>query len=84
MFEESETINAKGEVHLEKIMSHVEKMEKDVQDILINMGKRCLKPQGETKCDRAFWFHKCWKTADPTVVSHITFLSLIIDYKFEI
>lgn len=67
MFEEAKVLDDKGEVHLEKLATHIEKLDKEIQDIAMNMGRKCLRPQGETQCERAFWFHKCWKTADPRV-----------------
>lgn len=66
-FEETKVLDDKGEVHLEKIATHIDKLDMEIQEIAMNMGKKCLNPQGDTQCDRAFWFHKCWKTADPRV-----------------
>lgn len=71
MFEEAKVLDDKGEVHLEKIATHIEKLDKEIQDIAMNMGRKCLRPQGDTQCERAFWFHKCWKTADPRVNLHL-------------
>lgn len=66
-FAEANVLDDKGEVHLEKIATHIEKLDMEIQEIAMNMGKKCLNPQGDSQCDRAFWFHKCWKTADPRV-----------------
>lgn len=68
MFEEAKLLDDKGEVHLEKITTQIEQMDREIQDIAYSMGKKCLYPEGSTPCDRAFWFHKCWKTADPKVL----------------
>lgn len=65
IFHEAHVVDAHGEVHLEKITVHIDRLDEEMQEIAYNMGKKCLKPQGETQCDRAFWFHKCWKSADP-------------------
>lgn len=65
IFHEAKVVDDNGEVHLEKIQTHVEKLDKEIQEIVINMGRKCLKPQGDTQCERAFWYHKCWKSADP-------------------
>lgn len=35
--------------------------------IVINMMRKCLYPQGENMCEKAFFLHKCWKNADPKV-----------------
>lgn len=64
-------VNAKGEVHLimlEESMSNLN-LDKETEDILYDMGKKCLRPKdvGDDLCEKAFWFHKCWKTADPKV-----------------
>lgn len=65
MFEEADLVSETGEVHLEKIATHVEMLDQEIQNIALNMGRRCLRPVGDDKCEKAFWFHKCWKTADP-------------------
>lgn len=51
-----------GNVHLEKLH---ESLPDSMHDIALHMGKRCLYPKGDTLCERAFWLHSCWKTADP-------------------
>lgn len=51
-----------GELHLEKVVVAIPK---SIEMIFLHMAKRCLYPQGDNQCERAFWFHKCWKTADP-------------------
>ncbi|KAJ6637723.1 General odorant-binding protein 83a [Pseudolycoriella hygida] len=62
IFHEAKVVDADGEVHLE--MLH-EMLPDSMQTIAMHMGKKCLYPKGETQCDRAFWLHKCWKSADP-------------------
>ncbi|XP_032597537.1 general odorant-binding protein 83a [Drosophila grimshawi] len=61
VFDETDVLHEDGEVHLEKLLDRLDSM----HDIAINMGKRCLYPKGDTKCERAFWLHRCWKQADP-------------------
>lgn len=81
LFEEAKVLDDKGEIHLEKIQTHIEKLDKEIQDIAYNMGKKCIHPQGDNQCERAFWFHKCWKMADPKVrdvVSNIIHVGLFI------
>lgn len=58
LFKEADLIDDKGEIHLEKLSDHVERFDQETQDILFNMGKRCLRPQGSNSCERAYWFHK--------------------------
>lgn len=67
IFVELKAVDDKGEVHLEKLQFHIENWDEELKSIALHMGKRCLYPEGETLCDKAFWFHKCWKTQDPKV-----------------
>lgn len=67
IFVEVNAVDEHGEVHLEKLQVHIEDLDREIQNIAIKMGKKCLYPEGETLCDKAFWFHKCWKTNDPKV-----------------
>lgn len=64
VFDETDVLHEDGEVHLEKLL---DRMPDSMHDIAVNMGKRCLYPKGDTKCERAFWLHRCWKQADPKV-----------------
>lgn len=75
LFKEAHVVDEKGDLHLEKLATHVEKLDEEIQMIAINMGRKCLKVQGANQCERAFWYHKCWKSADPKVFipSTITF-----------
>lgn len=74
IFHEARVVDENGEVHLEMIH---DMLPDSMQDIALHMGKKCLYPQGETQCDRAFWLHKCWKTADPKV-SNFNLKSVVI------
>lgn len=67
-------VDDKGDLHLETLATHIEKLDKEIQDIAFNMGRKCLKPQGDNQCERAFWYHKCWKTADPKVNNTVYYL----------
>uniref|UniRef100_A0A182JGY5 Uncharacterized protein n=1 Tax=Anopheles atroparvus TaxID=41427 RepID=A0A182JGY5_ANOAO len=62
MFRKSNVTDANGELHLGRLM---ELVPVEFEDVLLRMGIRCTKPKGKDLCERAFWFHKCWKTADP-------------------
>ncbi|XP_062538792.1 pheromone-binding protein-related protein 6-like [Armigeres subalbatus] len=62
LFEKFRFTDDKGELHLGKLLDSVPE---DFEDIALQMGSRCTKPKGKTQCERAFWYHKCWKTADP-------------------
>ncbi|XP_034487221.1 general odorant-binding protein 83a-like [Drosophila innubila] len=62
VFDETDVLHEDGEVHLEKLL---DRLPDSMHDIAVNMGKRCLYPKGDTKCERAFWLHRCWKQADP-------------------
>lgn len=65
VFREGKVVDDEGHLHLEKLAVGVEQFDAEVQSIAINMGKKCLTPEGNTPCDTAFWYHKCWKTSDP-------------------
>lgn len=65
LFHEAHLYNDKGELHFEKLQTHIEKLDEEIQDIAFHMGRKCLKPVGDNQCERAFWYHKCWKTNDP-------------------
>ncbi|XP_055602366.1 general odorant-binding protein 83a-like [Uranotaenia lowii] len=62
IFHEAKVVDDQGEVHLEKLH---DSLPDSMHDLALHMGKRCLYPEGENQCERAFWLHKCWKTADP-------------------
>ena len=64
IFHEAQVVDENGNVHLEKLH---DMLPESMSDIALNMGKKCLYPKGDTQCERAFWLHKCWKTADPRV-----------------
>lgn len=65
IFKEGGAIRENGEVHLEELADHIESYDDEVQDIFFHMARRCLRPVGDTLCERAFWFHQCWKSYDP-------------------
>lgn len=66
LFHEMEVVDDDGNVHLEKVQDAFGDNE-EMHLILLNMGKRCLYPKGDSLCERAFWLNKCWKNADPKV-----------------
>jgi len=63
-FHEIEVVDEKGDVHLEKLFATVPL---SVRDKLMDMSKGCVHPEGDTLCHKAWWFHQCWKKADPKV-----------------
>lgn len=76
LFKEAKVVDENGELHLEKLATHIEKLDEEIQLIAIHMGKKCLRVQGENQCERAFWYHKCWKSADPKVIFSLYFFFL--------
>uniref|UniRef100_A0A1Q3EV29 Putative odorant-binding protein n=1 Tax=Culex tarsalis TaxID=7177 RepID=A0A1Q3EV29_CULTA len=62
LFHEAKVVDDNGDVHLEKLH---DSLPNSMHDIAMHMGKRCLYPEGENLCEKAFWLHKCWKQADP-------------------
>ncbi len=68
VFHEWQVVDDNGEVHLERMNADIlDKFGRETEDKLIAMGRKCLYPKGSNQCERAFWLHKCWKTADPKV-----------------
>lgn len=78
LFKEARVVDENGELHLEKLATHIEKLDDEIQLIAIHMGKKCLRVQGANQCERAFWYHKCWKSADPKVTFFYIFLFISI------
>lgn len=72
LFHEYGVVDDDGEAHFEKIMK---KIPDSMKEIANNMLSKCLHPQGENLCERAFWLHKCFKELDPVVC-------LRVDYAF--
>lgn len=64
IFHEANVVDEEGNVHLEKLH---DMLPESMSDIAMHMGKKCLYPEGDTQCERAFWLHRCWKKADPRV-----------------
>lgn len=58
LFKEAHVVDEDGELHLEKLATHIEKLDEEMQMIAIHMGKKCLRPKGDNQCERAFWYHK--------------------------
>lgn len=58
LFKELKVVDENGELHMEKLVTHIEKLDEEVQAIAIHMGRKCLKPKGDNQCERAFWYHK--------------------------
>lgn len=81
LFEKAGFLNDAGDLHIQRLIEHIEDNYSDeVQDIAMNMGKRCLRTQGDNQCERAFWFHKCWKTSDPRVKLFTYLLNDVREY----
>lgn len=68
IFHEANVVDEEGNVHLEKLH---DMLPESMSDIAMHMGKKCLYPEGDTQCERAFWLHRCWKKADPRVIIFI-------------
>lgn len=59
LFKEARVVDENGDLHLEKLATHIEKLDEEIQSIAINMGRKCLRPpKSDNQCDRAFWYHK--------------------------
>ncbi|XP_030371467.1 general odorant-binding protein 83a-like isoform X2 [Scaptodrosophila lebanonensis] len=62
LFHEIDVVDDNGDVHFEKLFYTVPMT---IRDKLIEMSKGCMHPEGDTLCHKAWWFHQCWKKADP-------------------
>lgn len=67
IFNEAKVVDDNGDVHFEKIETHVEKLDEEIRDIAKNFLANCKNIQGSDPCERAFSVHKCWKLHDPKV-----------------
>lgn len=65
IFHEGKLVDDDGHLHMEKLSAGIAQLDAEVQDIANAMKTQCMKPEGNTHCETAFWYHKCWKTADP-------------------
>ncbi|XP_055305303.1 pheromone-binding protein-related protein 6-like [Sitodiplosis mosellana] len=66
VFELLELMNDKGQLFVMRLADHIESnYDDEIQTIALNMGRKCLRPEGDNNCERAFWYHKCWKSKDP-------------------
>lgn len=78
LFHEAKLIDDNGEVHFEKIHTHVDKWDEEIRAIAKNILAPCTTPVGDNPCERAFSVHKCWKTTDPKVRSTLHILYYIV------
>lgn len=62
-------VDDNGEVHFEKIQTHVDRLDDEIRHIADGLLKKCQNPSGADQCERAFSIHKCWKMNDPKVCS---------------
>lgn len=75
VFELLELMNDKGQLFVMRLADHIESnYDDEVQTIVFNMGRKCLRPEGDNNCDKAFWYHKCWKSKDPVVRNQFSVL----------
>lgn len=77
VFEVLELINDKGDLFVMRLADHIESnYDDEVQSIAFNMGRKCLRPEGDNNCEKAFWYHKCWKSKDAVVCIFTSFHKL--------
>uniref|UniRef100_A0A1B0GG02 Uncharacterized protein n=1 Tax=Glossina morsitans morsitans TaxID=37546 RepID=A0A1B0GG02_GLOMM len=72
-FHELGLVDDKGDVHLETLH---QSMPGSFVDLILKPAQHCVHPEGDTLCHKAWWFHQCWKKADP-VVKLFLFFSII-------
>uniref|UniRef100_A0A240SWW4 Uncharacterized protein n=1 Tax=Glossina morsitans morsitans TaxID=37546 RepID=A0A240SWW4_GLOMM len=61
-FHELGLVDDKGDVHLETLH---QSMPGSFVDLILKPAQHCVHPEGDTLCHKAWWFHQCWKKADP-------------------
>ncbi|KAI9584264.1 general odorant-binding protein 83a-like [Glossina fuscipes] len=61
-FHELGAVDDKGDVHLETLNLI---MPGSFVDAILKPAQHCIHPEGDTLCHKAWWFHQCWKKADP-------------------
>lgn len=68
-FEYLGLISKRGELFVMRLADHIESnYDAEVKDITNQMGRKCLyPPENESNCEKAFYYHKCWKQQDPKV-----------------
>lgn len=69
VFEVLDLISSKGDLFVMRLSDHIESnYDEEVKKITYQMGKKCLHPpDNENNCEKAFYYHKCWKQNDPVV-----------------
>lgn len=69
VFEVLELISSKGDLFVMKLSDHIDSnYDEEIRNIAYKMGRKCLQPpENENNCEKAFYYHKCWKTNDPVV-----------------
>lgn len=63
LFHEFGVVDDNGDVHLETLFKNIPI---SIRDLLMK-AENCIHPEGDTLCHKAWWFHQCWKKADPVV-----------------
>lgn len=64
LFHEFEVVDDNGDVHLDTLFHSIPH---SIRDKVIGMSEHCTDPEGDNLCQKAWWFHQCWKKADPQV-----------------
>ncbi|XP_065365377.1 pheromone-binding protein-related protein 6-like [Calliphora vicina] len=62
LFHEFSVVDDNGDVHLETLFQSIPG---SLRDLLVKASENCVHPEGDTLCHKAWWFHQCWKKADP-------------------
>ncbi|KAG4073100.1 hypothetical protein HA402_009519 [Bradysia odoriphaga] len=65
VFNEAKVVDDKGDVHFEKIDTHIAQLDDEIRHIAENFLANCRSIKGDDPCERAFSVHKCWKLHDP-------------------
>lgn len=66
MFHEQGVISPDGKVDLIKFHD-IFSEHHEIHFIFAHMVRKCLHPEGDDACQRAYDLHRCWKQSEPTV-----------------
>lgn len=82
VFEVLDLISSKGDLFVMRLADHVESnYDEEIQNIVYQMGRKCLRPpDNENNCEKAFYYHKCWKSTDPVVSLYTLNLYVILPF----
>lgn len=67
VFDKLDLVNGKGELLVMRLADHIDSnYNEEVRGIAYQMGRKCLVPPDDVDhCEKAYFYHRCWKERDP-------------------